>query len=224
MLAAARGLAPLVEATRDRFDQDRTLPAPLVDAMHAAGLFRMWVPRALGGAELDPISFLTVIEELSRLDGSLGWSAVIPAGYARLSGALDEDVARTIFQGDGPRHPGRHAQSDGQGGRRSRRIQGQRPLELRQLHRPFRLGSRQLHHRGRIGPASRRGWWSRIPSVPVPARRGRSVRHLACRRTASDRQQRLSGHRPFRARRLTPSLCRAFSRRRAGRDRFTPFP
>lgn len=101
LLAAARGLAPLVDATRDRFDADRVLPSSLVDAMHAAGLFRMWVPREMGGAELDPLSFLTVIEELSRLDGSLGWCAVIPAGYAKLSGALDDDVARTIFQGPG---------------------------------------------------------------------------------------------------------------------------
>jgi len=100
-LAAARGLAPLVETFRDRFDVDRTLPPALVDAMHEAGLFRMWVPRALGGAELDPLSFLTVIEELSRLDGSVGWCAVIPAGYARLAGALSEDVAREIFQGAG---------------------------------------------------------------------------------------------------------------------------
>jgi alkylation response protein AidB-like acyl-CoA dehydrogenase len=100
-LAAARGLAPLVDTLRDRFDLDRTLPPVLVDAMHAAGLFRMWVPHDLGGAELDPLSFLTVIEELARLDGSVGWCAVIPAGYARLAGALAEDVARAMFQGTG---------------------------------------------------------------------------------------------------------------------------
>src|SRR6204780_3727024 len=100
-LAAARGLAPLVDTLRDRFDLDRTLPPVLVDAMHAAGLFRMWVPRDLCGAELDPLSFLTVIEELARLDGSVGWCAVIPAGYGRLSGALIEDAAREIFNGPG---------------------------------------------------------------------------------------------------------------------------
>jgi len=100
-LRAARGLAPLVNRLRDRFDHDRTLPPELVDAMHAAGLFRMWLPRALGGAELDPLSFLAVIEELARLDGSVGWCAVIPAGYGRLSGALPEDAAREIFQGPG---------------------------------------------------------------------------------------------------------------------------
>ena len=48
-----------------------------------------------------PLDFLTVIEELARLDGSVGWCAVIPAGYARLAGALAEDVAREIFQGTG---------------------------------------------------------------------------------------------------------------------------
>ena len=96
-LAAARGLAPLVDSLRDRFDVDRTLPPVLVDAMHAAGLFRMWLPRDLGGPELDPLSFLTVIEELARQDGSVGWCAVIPAGYARLSGAVADDVARKMF-------------------------------------------------------------------------------------------------------------------------------
>jgi alkylation response protein AidB-like acyl-CoA dehydrogenase len=100
-LAAARGLEPLVVATRDRFDRDRSLPSELVDAMQAANLFRMWLPRSLGGAELDPLSFLTVIEELSRFDGSMGWCAVIPAGYARLSGSLDEAVARLMFNGPG---------------------------------------------------------------------------------------------------------------------------
>ncbi|HET7883155.1 MAG TPA: acyl-CoA dehydrogenase family protein, partial [Acetobacteraceae bacterium] len=97
LLATARRLEPMVAALRPQFDQDRQLPRALVDALHAAGLFRMWLPRALGGAELPPLEFLEVIEELSRQDGSVGWCTVIPAGYGRLSGALDEDAARHIF-------------------------------------------------------------------------------------------------------------------------------
>ncbi len=96
-LAAARRLEPMVVELRDQFDHDRQLPRRLVDELHGANLFRMWLPRALGGAELPPLAFLAVIEELSRQDGSLGWCTVIPAGYGRLSGALEEDVARTIF-------------------------------------------------------------------------------------------------------------------------------
>ncbi len=97
VLAAARRLAPIVAELRDRFDHDRALSRRLVDELHAAGLFRMWLPHAIGGAELPPLEFLEVIEELSRQDGSLGWCTVIPAGYARLAGALEEDVARRIF-------------------------------------------------------------------------------------------------------------------------------
>jgi alkylation response protein AidB-like acyl-CoA dehydrogenase len=97
LLATARRLEPMVAGLRERFDQDRQLPRKLVDELHAAGLFRMWLPSAMGGAELPPLPFLEVIEELSRQDGSLGWCTVIPAGYARLAGALEEDVARKVF-------------------------------------------------------------------------------------------------------------------------------
>jgi indole-3-acetate monooxygenase len=96
-LARFRALETLVAAARDRFDQDRTLPAALVDAMAASGLFRLWQPSTLGGEEVPPIALLTVIEELSRQDGSFGWCATIAAGYARLAGAMAEDAAREVF-------------------------------------------------------------------------------------------------------------------------------
>jgi alkylation response protein AidB-like acyl-CoA dehydrogenase len=96
-LAAARQLEPLVAELRDRFDAERQLPVRLVDRLRTAGVFRMWLPRSLGGAELAPLPFLEVIEELSREDGSVGWCAVIAAGSARLAGALDEGAAREIF-------------------------------------------------------------------------------------------------------------------------------
>ena len=96
-LDTARGLEPLVARYRDRFDQDRALPTPLVDAIRSAGLFGMWLPASIGGAELPPLEFLSVIEELARQDGSVGWCAVIPAGYGRLAGAMPEDAARTVF-------------------------------------------------------------------------------------------------------------------------------
>ena len=96
-LAAAHGLAPLVEASRDRFDLDRRLPVALVDAMGKAGLFGLWLPRALRGPELPPLSLLTITEELARQDGSVGWCTVIPAGYSLLAGAMEAAAAGTVF-------------------------------------------------------------------------------------------------------------------------------
>ncbi len=97
LLTAARGLEPLVRAARDSFDRDRCLPAPLVDAMHAAGLLGAWLPRTLGGPEMEPLDMLPAIEDLARQDGSAGWCAVIPGGYSRLAGAMDADAAREVF-------------------------------------------------------------------------------------------------------------------------------
>jgi alkylation response protein AidB-like acyl-CoA dehydrogenase len=96
-LQAARNLEPLVASLRDRFDRDRQMPQSLVQAIGDAKLFTMWLPRALGGPELPPVPFLKVIEELSRQEGSVGWSTVIPAGYARLAGAMSLDAATEIF-------------------------------------------------------------------------------------------------------------------------------
>jgi alkylation response protein AidB-like acyl-CoA dehydrogenase len=96
-LHAARQLQPLVVGLRDRFDQDRSLPTELVDAIRDADLLALWAPGAIGGAELPPLPFLEVIEELARQDASVGWCTVIPAGYSRLLGAMRPDVARDIF-------------------------------------------------------------------------------------------------------------------------------
>ncbi len=73
------------------------LPPVLVDTMAEAGLFGLWKPRVLGGPELPPLELLTVVEELARQDASVGWCAVIPAGYSRLAGAMEETAAREVF-------------------------------------------------------------------------------------------------------------------------------
>src|SRR3712207_5412709 len=46
-------LAPLVEQYRAEGEQQRRLPKPLAEALRQAGLFSLWVPRSLGGAETD---------------------------------------------------------------------------------------------------------------------------------------------------------------------------
>ena len=51
LIEAIRGLAPLVAEHRSAFDWDRRLPAPVVEALVAADLFRLWAPRRFGGAE-----------------------------------------------------------------------------------------------------------------------------------------------------------------------------
>ena len=95
--SAARRLEPLAASLRDRLDRERRLQQELVQAIGDAGLFSMWLPRALGRPELAPIAFLKVIEELSRQDASVGWCTAIAAGHDRFAGPLPRRTACEIF-------------------------------------------------------------------------------------------------------------------------------
>ena len=96
-LAKVADLAPVVAAYRAALEQERQLPAPLYDAIAAAGLLRLWLPRALGGPELSPHDFMDVVEAASALDGSVGWIIGNGAGMSRVGGYVAAAVARDWF-------------------------------------------------------------------------------------------------------------------------------
>src|SRR5262245_34646281 len=99
LLEAARALGSEIRASADQIERDRKLPRPLFEAMAAAGLFKMLVPRSLGGGEVDPATLLRVISEVARADGSAGWCVFVSTlGVA--AGTLREDVAQEIWGHD----------------------------------------------------------------------------------------------------------------------------
>ncbi|MBR0874719.1 acyl-CoA dehydrogenase family protein [Bradyrhizobium tropiciagri] len=97
VLEAIHVLAPLITGRRSEFDRDRRLPDEVFAALADAGLFRLWLPEALGGPELSPFDFMRVIEAASALDGSVGWLAGNGGGMSRIGGYLDEAVVREWF-------------------------------------------------------------------------------------------------------------------------------
>lgn len=97
MLEAVRALGPSITAQRHDFDRGRRLSDAVFVALAEAGLFRLWLPQAIGGPELSPFDFMRVVEAASALDGSVGWLVGNGAGMSRLGGYLGEAVARDWF-------------------------------------------------------------------------------------------------------------------------------
>lgn len=75
----ARGLEPLIRKHADDLEQGR-IPPPLVEALYDAGVFRAMLPREVGGLEAEPVDWLRMIEELARINASVGWMAFIQSG------------------------------------------------------------------------------------------------------------------------------------------------
>jgi alkylation response protein AidB-like acyl-CoA dehydrogenase len=100
ILDRARALTPRITACADEIERLRRLPDPLATALHEAGMFRLLLPRSLGGFELEPAAFVQVTEALSRADASTAWVVCQTSGCSMTAAYLRPHVAREIFGGD----------------------------------------------------------------------------------------------------------------------------
>jgi indole-3-acetate monooxygenase len=96
-LAAVHRLGPLIRDQRRSFDQERRIPDGVFTALADAGLFRLYLPKTLGGPELSPFDFMRIVEAASALDGSVGWLVGNGGGMSRIGGYLQESTVRDWF-------------------------------------------------------------------------------------------------------------------------------
>ena len=99
-VARAQALAPRLAAAAPRIEAGRELPPDIVEALHEARLFRMLVPRSLGGDEVSPVAFMQAIEELAKADASTAWCVAQTSVCSTISSALKPDIAAAIFKND----------------------------------------------------------------------------------------------------------------------------
>src|SRR5882672_12087590 len=97
----AKRVAALAKEHADYGDKQGRLHDTVVDALHREGLFGMWTPKSVrGGAELDPVSALQVIENVAYGDPSAGW-VLMAAALAIGTGAayLGDEAVAQLFGG-----------------------------------------------------------------------------------------------------------------------------
>jgi alkylation response protein AidB-like acyl-CoA dehydrogenase len=97
ILAAVRGLTPTIRGRASEIEKARRLPADLAQSLARLGLFRMAVPREIGGLELEPAVLLQAIEAVGAADASVGWCVMIGATSGVNAAYLPTEVAREIF-------------------------------------------------------------------------------------------------------------------------------
>ena len=99
LLAKARELSPLVSDQGIAAEKQGRLTDTTVSTLRQSGLLSLFVPRALGGAELWPAPGIEIIETLTRADGSTGWVVMATqVAMATCAAYLPPTAAKTVFK------------------------------------------------------------------------------------------------------------------------------
>ena len=101
LLDRIRALIPLFRANAAQTEQDQRVAAENLDALRAAGMFRLTVPPQYGGYKISLPHLLKIIFEAGRGCASTGWILANDAATTTFALALPEDALADMF-GDNP--------------------------------------------------------------------------------------------------------------------------
>lgn len=96
-VARAREVAPLIAAASDQTEREAAVPEKVMAAMHDVELFRMLMPRTVGGGEATPLQFMEVMRVIGGADASTAWCLGQGSGCAMASAYLEPEIARDVF-------------------------------------------------------------------------------------------------------------------------------
>src|SRR5439155_7443611 len=97
VVQAAAALQPALREHHVEIEREQRFPRTLVEQMREAGFYRMVIPRALGGLEVDPLTYLRVVELLAEGCGSVGWNLANNSVGQLVTLGLPDDGVREIY-------------------------------------------------------------------------------------------------------------------------------
>jgi indole-3-acetate monooxygenase len=101
LLADIERLAPAIAQRTAEIEAQGQIPPDVIESLRSIGIFRIFVPREYGGLELDFPAALEILAALSKIDGSVGWTAMVGAGAAMIAPALSKEFYDYLYK-NGP--------------------------------------------------------------------------------------------------------------------------
>lgn len=100
LLAAAKSLQPLLAGHAAETERERRITDAGIEALAAAGLFRMLTPRRCGGHEVGARTWLDAVALIAEACGSTAWVLGLLTNAAWFAGMLGDDARAEIFGKD----------------------------------------------------------------------------------------------------------------------------
>ncbi len=81
----------------DAIERERQIPQDVIDAMVDQGLFRLLVPRSVGGLEIDYLDYLAIVQAIATADGSTAWCFNQNNILGTMASLMPEALAQEIW-------------------------------------------------------------------------------------------------------------------------------
>ncbi|HEV2169683.1 MAG TPA: acyl-CoA dehydrogenase family protein, partial [Candidatus Binatus sp.] len=90
-------IAPIICEHADRAESEAQMPREVAEAFHEAGLFRVVLPRQMGGGDLSIPDAMRLCEQIARIDASAGWNFAICSGGPMFGHNLSRAAFEKIY-------------------------------------------------------------------------------------------------------------------------------
>lgn len=101
LLASARKMGPVISQYVIEEEDTRRLSKPVLEQLRESGFHRLFLPRSLGGLEVDPVTTATLVEEVARYNTAAGWSMMVANVSTWWNSRLPEKGIEEIYK-NGP--------------------------------------------------------------------------------------------------------------------------
>jgi Acyl-CoA dehydrogenases len=90
-------IAPILSQHVEDEEKIGRLSAPVVDALRAEGFFKLFLPKSLGGLEIDPLTTAKLVEEVARYNTAAAWSLMVANTTLPMLSRIPEKGIEEIF-------------------------------------------------------------------------------------------------------------------------------
>lgn len=98
LIAAAHAARDALAAEAEANEAARAIGPASASILRSLDAFRMFVPRAYGGPEVDPPDALETIVVLAEADAAAAWCATIASQTSHIAGSIDPHWAEVVFR------------------------------------------------------------------------------------------------------------------------------
>jgi alkylation response protein AidB-like acyl-CoA dehydrogenase len=93
-------IGPILGKHVDEEEKNGRLSSEVVSTLKDAGLFKLFLPRSLGGLEMDPVTTAKIVEQVATYNTAAGWSLMVANTTVVMGGRLPERGIDEIFGND----------------------------------------------------------------------------------------------------------------------------